>query len=40
LLKASSEAASASRMAADAAAEAVKLSNQAREVADMAWGKS
>lgn len=34
LLKASTEAASASRMAADAAAEAVKLSNQAREIVD------
>lgn len=34
LLKASNEAAVASRMAAEAAAEAVKLSNQAREIVD------
>ncbi|MBU3626329.1 hypothetical protein ICN48_08785 [Polynucleobacter sp. JS-Safj-400b-B2] len=40
LLKASSEAANASRMAADSAAEAVKLSNQAREVADLIRGKA
>ena len=34
LLKASAEAATASRMAAESAAEAVKLSNQAREISD------
>ena len=34
LLKASSEAVVASRMAADSAAEAVRLSNQAREIVD------
>ena len=35
LLKASAEAALASRVAADSAAEAVNLSNQAREIADL-----
>ena len=35
LLKASSEAAIASRLAADSAAEAVKLSNQARDIENM-----
>ena len=35
LLKASSEAALASRMAADSAAEAVKLSNHARDIEDL-----
>lgn len=35
LLKASSEAAIASRMAADSAAEAVKLSNHARDIEDL-----
>jgi hypothetical protein len=35
LLKASTEAAAASRMAADSAAEAVKLSNEAREIGEL-----
>lgn len=40
LLKASNEAAVASRMAAESAAEAVKLSNQAREIVDSIHKKS
>lgn len=40
LLKASNEAAVASRMAADSAAEAVRLSNQAREIVDSIHKKS
>ena len=40
LLKASSEAATASRMAADSAAEAVKLANQAQEVKNLIQKKT